>query len=81
MRIIMAAAVALLAVSFDMRVAGAAEWPWCLNIAGEGGSRSCGFASEAQCRASKTGNSDTCSPNPLYRPAPDEPRPRVRPLR
>lgn len=81
MRIIMAAAVTLLALSFDMRAAEAANWPWCLNIAGEGGSRSCGFASEAQCRASKTGNADMCSPNPLYGQTTYESRPRVRPPR
>ena len=51
-------------------------WPWCLNMGGgrEGGATNCGFASEAQCMASRGGNTDMCVPNALFDPSRHAPR-------
>ena len=59
--------------------AAAQNYPWCVyeNFAG-GGATNCGFSTFQQCLAARTGNSDSCGPNPQYQgvsgPAPSSRR-------
>ena len=54
-------------------------WPWCLLSGGgrDGGATNCGFESQAQCMASRTGNTDMCTPNALFDPSRYGPRART----
>ena len=52
--------------------AAAQNYPWCLyeNFKG-GGATNCGFSTFQQCLAARTGNSDSCGPNPQYQSSRD----------
>jgi hypothetical protein len=80
MRLLAIAALALFAVSAEARAGSSGFgdiWPWCLYHAMVGGVN-CGFVSEAQCRAGKTGNADMCMPNAMFDPSRYAPRPAKR---
>lgn len=79
MRLFVIAVFALVALTAEARAGQYGDiWPWCLHVGGlEGGGINCGFESEAQCRAGRTGNTDMCTPNALFDPARHAPRPRA----
>jgi hypothetical protein len=85
MRLLIIAALASIAFTAESRAQSFGDiWPWCLQYGGslgDGGGVNCGFATEQQCRASRSGNTDTCSPNGLFDPARHAPRSRVVPRR
>jgi len=44
----------------------AAQWPWCAQYTGKGGSTNCGFASWRQCQLAVSGVGGWCYQNPYY---------------
>ena len=58
--------------------AAAQNYPWCVYENIGGGATNCGFSTFQQCLAARTGNSDSCGPNPQYQgvsgPAPSSRR-------
>jgi hypothetical protein len=58
--------------------AAAQNYPWCVYENFAGGATNCGFSTFQQCLAARTGNSDSCGPNPQYQgvsgPAPSSRR-------
>jgi hypothetical protein len=62
------------AVACAERPAAAQDYPWCVYYdfggGGGGGATNCGFSTFQQCLAARTGSSDSCGANPMYRPPP-----------
>jgi len=82
MRTLLAAALTalpLLLVATDL--AQAQNYPWCVAGSYKDGARSCIYQTFAQCRASASGGSTYCEPNPMYRPGLDDPSAPRRPRR
>jgi hypothetical protein len=51
--------------------AAAQNYPWCVYYNFQhGGATNCGFATFQQCLAARSGNSDSCGPNPQYQRSP-----------
>lgn len=58
----------------DSSADAAAQWPWCAQYTGKGGSTNCGFANWRQCQLAVSGVGGWCYQNPYY--LFDEPRQR-----
>ena len=54
--------------------AAAQTYPWCVYYdfggMGGGGAENCGWSTLEQCLAARSGNSDSCGPNPQYQRSP-----------
>jgi hypothetical protein len=68
MRLAMIVMAAAFAASFTTSnpANAAAQWPWCAQYTGKGGSTNCGFASWRQCQLAVSGVGGWCYENPYY---------------
>ena len=67
LKLVLFAAIALVAIAAVARPAAAIEYPWCAQYGGkDGGARNCGFSTLEQCRATVSGIGGFCEPNLFY---------------